>query len=171
MNDPSVTEFLESYEFKVSVLNQLLNDRILYQIASDSNFKTSALLVDEYLKNIPGFLSEDNFDQNKYQRFLNLRNISDDQFRNSISVEITTNQYKEYLKNVLLTSNIDIDEFNNVKFVNKNIKFFDILKSEVRNSIEVTNDDIKNYYEENINQFSIPEKIKVEYITYTKDST
>ena len=40
----------------------------------------------------------------------------------------------------------------------------------VRKSIEVTNDDIKNYYEENINQFSIPEKIKVEYITYTKDS-
>ena len=37
MNDPSVTEFLESYEFKVSVLNQLLNDRILYQIATDSN--------------------------------------------------------------------------------------------------------------------------------------
>ena len=29
-----------------------------------------------------------------------LRNISDDQFRNSISVEITTNQYKEYLKYV-----------------------------------------------------------------------
>ena len=48
MNDPSVTEFLESYEFKVSVLNQLLNDRILYQIATDSNFKSSALLVDEY---------------------------------------------------------------------------------------------------------------------------
>ena len=40
----------------------------------------------------------------------------------------------------------------------------------LENQIEVTNDDIKNYYEENINQFSIPEKIKVEYITYTKDS-
>ena len=63
MNDPSISEFLESYEFKVSVLNQLLNDRILYQIASDSNFKSSALLVDEYLKNIPGFISENNFDQ------------------------------------------------------------------------------------------------------------
>ena len=70
MNDPSVTEFLESYEFKVSVLNQLLNDRILYQIATDSNFKSSALLVDEYLKNIPGFITENNFDQNKYKRFL-----------------------------------------------------------------------------------------------------
>ena len=170
MNDPSVTEFLESYEFKVSVLNQLLNDRILYQIATDSNFKSSALLVDEYLKNIPGFITENNFDQFKYKRFLALRKVSDEQFRNSISVEITTNQYKEFLKNILLTSNIDIKEFNNVKYVKKNIKYFDILKSEVRNSIEVTNDDIKNYYEENINQFSIPEKIKVEYITYTKDS-
>ena len=170
MNDPSVTEFLESYEFKVSVLNQLLNDRILYQIATDSNFKSSALLVDEYLKNIPGFITENNFDQNKYKRFLALRKVSDEQFRNSISVEITTNQYKEFLKNLLLTSNIDIKEYNNVKYVKKNIKYFDILKSEVRNSIEVTNDDIKNYYEENINQFSIPEKIKVEYITYTKDS-
>ena len=170
MNDPSVTEFLESYEFKVSVLNQLLNDRILYQIATDSNFKSSALLVDEYLKNIPGFITENNFDQNKYKRFLALRKVSDEQFRNSISVEITTNQYKEFLKNLLLTSNIDIKEYNNVKYVKKNIKYFDILKSEVRKSIEVTNDDIKNYYEENINQFSIPEKIKVEYITYTKDS-
>ena len=169
MNDTSISGFLESYEFKVSVLNQLLNDRILYQIATDSNFMSSALLVDEYLKNIPGFLSENNFDQNKYKRFLALRNISDEQFRNSISVEITTNQYKEYLKNLLLTSNIDIDEFNNVKFVKKNIKYFDILKSEVRNSIEVTIDDTKNYYQENIDQFSIPEKIKVEFITYSKD--
>jgi len=170
MNDTSISEFLESYEFKVSVLNQLLNDRILYQIAIDSNFMSSALLVDEYLKNIPGFLSENNFDQNKYKRFLALRNISDEQFRNSISVEITTNQYKEYLKNLLLTSNIDIDEFNNVKFVKKNIKYFDILKNEVKNSIEVTTDDTKNYYEENIDQFSIPEKIKVEFITYSKDN-
>ena len=92
MNDSGISEFLESYEFKVSVLNQLLNDRILYQIASDSNFKSSELLVDEYLKSIPGFLSENNFDQNKYKRFLALRNVSDEQFRNSISVEITTNQ-------------------------------------------------------------------------------
>ena len=170
MNDPSVTEFLESYEFKVSVLNQLLNDRILYQIAIDSNFKSSSLLVDEYLKNIPGFITENNFDQNKYNKFLALRKVTDEQFRNSIAVEITTNQYKEYLKNLLLTSTIDMNEFNNVKYVKKNIKYFDILKSDVRNSIEVTNDDIKNYYEENINQFSIPEKIKVEYITYNKDS-
>ena len=30
MNDPSILQFLESYEFKVSVLNQLLNDRDSY---------------------------------------------------------------------------------------------------------------------------------------------
>ena len=59
-----------------------------------------------------------------------MRKVSDEQFRNSISVEITTNQYKEYLKNLLLTSNIDINEYNNVKYVKKNIKYFDILKSE-----------------------------------------
>ena len=55
------------------------------------------------------------------------------QFRNSISVEITTNQYKEYLKNLLLTSNIDIKEYNNVKYVKKNIKYFDILKMKLEN--------------------------------------
>ena len=169
INDASVSEFLESYEFKVSVLNQLLNDRILYQIASDSNFKSSALLIDEYLKNIPGFITEDNFDENKYKKFLSLRKVSDEQFRNSISIEITTNQYKEYLKNILLTSNLDISEFNNVKFVKKNIKYFDILKTDIRKSIEISEADIKSYYDDNISQFSIPEKIKVEYITYSKD--
>ena len=169
INDSSVSEFLESYEFKVSVLNQLLNDRILYQIASDTNFKTSALLVDEYLKNIPGFNTDNIFDQNKYKRFLALRKVSDEQFRNSISVEITTNKYKEYLKNFLLTSNIEINEFNKIKFVKKNIKYFDISKTDIRKSIEISEVDAKNYYEENINQFSIPEKVKVEYITYSKD--
>ena len=34
MNDSGISEFLE-LRIKVSVLNQLLNDRILYQIASD----------------------------------------------------------------------------------------------------------------------------------------
>ena len=97
-----------------------------------------------------------------------LRKVTDEQFRNSITVEITTNQYKEYLKN--LYSHQLLILMNSIMLNIKNIKYFDILKSEIRNSIEVTNDDIKNYYEENINQFSIPEKIKVEYITYNKDS-
>ena len=76
-----------------------------------------------------------------------MRKVSDEQFRNSISVEITTNQYKEFLKNLLLTSNIDVNEFNNVKYVKKILSTL-ILKNEVRKSIEVLNDDIKNYYEE-----------------------
>lgn len=154
-------EFLNSSAEKL-VLKEALNDykirftneQILASIVSDSTF----------------FNDENKFDVDVYKNFLKNYAITEREYFE----QLQTSNGINFLNMSFFTSEFFSDDFiNNVsKVVNQNrvFDYYKIKKSELKvNEVEIEESEIKKYYNENIKNFIIPEKKKIDYIVVGKD--
>ena len=151
--------------FRQGVLDSLINEKLIDQSAQSLSIRVSDERIKDTIRNMPEFQVDGVFDNNRYLAIINQAGFyQSSSFRDYLRVEMTRRQLSQAL--VASEFSLPYQETLQQTLQNqtRNIRFATISAKQFESEVDVTEDEIKTYYQANQIRFENKEKVKVNYI-------
>lgn len=161
---------LDSYEIKDSVLERLIQQRLLFREAVSNGFTVlDSHLINE-IKQIPDFQIDNKFSKKQYETLLRNNGLNPLDFEAGKRQELLLEQLLDgYSENSFVSSNA-VDKILYLSEVQREINQKQIRPEDFLAEVEPTEDQIVTYYNDHQEDFYLPERVRVEYIVLSFDA-
>jgi len=152
--------------FRQGVLDNLINEKLIDQNSSALAIRVSDLRLKETIRKMPEFQVDGVFDNNRYLAIINQAGFfQSSDFRDYLRVEMTRRQLSQAL--VSTEFNLPYQETLQLALQNqtRDIRFVTISAEQFKVNVELTDEEINNYYLANQARFENKEQVKVDYIS------
>jgi len=160
--DPSV---FDSPVMRRNFLESMINNELVRQVALDNGYTVTAEEIRQTLEEAPAFKDENGqFDKSLYAAFLSQTNQS----AQLLQMKIAQEQAGQALNGIFDQSSfVTPHETNRMALLNKqtrDIEYVTISPDKFIEGIEVTDEEIESYYNDNSSQYMTEEMVSVNYI-------
>jgi len=162
-------DMINSPEFRKSVLDDLILRQLLDQDADKAGYRVSDSQLAEFITTTPRFQSSGQFDQALYQQQLVAQGFTKAGYEAYLRREFVLQQLRDGLGNSYIVTKQDQ---KNVLRLAQETRAFDyaiIEPATYAADIEIPDEEIRQYYEDNQELYQSPEMIKVEYVQLSVD--
>jgi peptidyl-prolyl cis-trans isomerase D len=156
--------------FRQSVLDNLINEKLIDQSAQSLSIRISDARLKDTIRAMPEFQVDGAFDNNRYLAIINQAGFyQSSSFRDYLRIEMTRRQLSQAL--VATEFNLPYQEKmqQSLQSQTRNIRFATISAKQFEAGIEVSEEEIKTYYQTNQIRFENKEKVKVNFIRLSID--
>ena len=158
------SDFLSSSVLGRQVVDQLVRDLLLFQDARSNGYYVGDEALAKAIRRAPMFLTDEKFDQSRYERLLQFSGYSVPEFEELQRQLAAVSQ----IRSSFLASSFSVDQSVNevlkVVLQTRDGDYALIEPERFASEIEVSEEDIQAEYDQNLSLYTEPEKIKVEYI-------
>lgn len=162
--DPSM---IDDNILRSSVLDDLIGRAVLLEGADKAGLRVSEQMIDQLILGTPDFQVDGQFDANRFD--LVIRNMGMDSrmaFRNLVRQELTIAQLRNAYE---ATAFATPDERVMLARLENQTRDFAVLEIHADHAdVPVAEDEIKDYYESNLEQFMTPEQVVVEALVLSR---
>lgn len=160
---------LESYEIKDSVLERLIEQRLLFREAVSNGFTVlDSQLVNE-ISQIPDFQIDNKFSKIQYETLLRNNGLSPITFESRVRQELLLQQLLDgYSENSFISRNA-VNKVMYLSEVQREISQKRIMPADFLAEIEADEEQIAEYYNNHQQEFYLPERVRVEYLVLSFD--
>lgn len=159
---------LEEKELRERTLSQLIDQQLLENVTFDNGYRVSDNVVAEKIKQT--FSVDGNFDRARFESLVSSLGMSVASYKEAIRNELRLQQFRSGIVNTSFVTKKDIEILALLNEQTRDVSVLTFNVDHFSTAAKATQEDIKKYYEENIQQFMLPEKIKVDYVEITSDS-
>lgn len=165
--DPAI---FDKPEIKHSVLDGLVTQHLLFAEARSAGLVVSDELMAQMIASVEAFQKDGKFDKQKYEAALGAQGMTPATFEHRVRQDLMTRQLTDafaqngYAAQATAERLIRLNEQQRVVSVAK------LELEALKNQAKVDDAAIKDYYEKNPQEFHVPERAKVEYVTLSVDS-
>ena len=152
---------------KKMALDRLINEEILLQTAIDKDMAISETQVAEFIRSLPFFQTEGHFDEEKYKSLLASQGLTSSQFVAQIQRSLLLEQLRRGLTDSSFASTQEAERYYKLLEQHREVTYL-ILPLE-ENGIQVSDQEVRAYYEDHQNQFQTPEMVSIEYVMISVD--
>ncbi|MBI6548772.1 peptidylprolyl isomerase [Xenorhabdus lircayensis] len=148
-------------------LDRLINATLIEQYAHKLGLSASDKQVAQEIRNLSFLQTDEKFDNNKYQDYLNWlarSNMSPDGFAEQIRQELINRQLKQVLIGAEIALPSEIKQEVALFSQERTVRFATLELKSIEAQQKVTDEELKNYYGANSKNFAVPEKVKISYI-------
>ncbi len=145
-------------------LQQLISQQVLESEVANQKFAVGDATLGRAIRNLPAFQVDGRFDSATYQTQLRASGMSVPVFEQSFRDDTAMNQFRMGISDTSFTLPSEADRLSALARQTRTIEGvrFDVEKA--RQTIEVTDEDIAAYFEENKESYKFPERAKIRYI-------
>lgn len=162
--------FFDTPEIKRSVLENLVNQHVLADEAKTAGLLLGDEQLAQVIASVGAFQRDGKFDMQLYEAALNERGMHRLQFearlRQDLAARQLTDAYAQngYAADAVAEKLIRLNEQQRTVAVAK------LSPENFLKQTQVSDADVKAYYETNANEFQLPERARVEYVTFSAES-
>ncbi len=159
---------IEEKALREQTLRQLINQRLLEGVTYDNGYRISDLVLSQRIKQL--YTVDGVFDRSRFEMNVASMGMSIPMYEHSLRNELRLQQMQSAIAN---SSFVTKEQVNNLAVLNEQTRDITVLKFNVEHfstAAAPTEEEVKQYYEENIQSFMNPEKIKVDYVEITSES-
>ena len=152
--------------FRQGILDNLINEKLIDQNSEALAIRVSDARLKETIRQMPEFQVDGAFDNNRYLAIINQAGFfQSSDFRDYLRVEMTRRQLSQAL--VATEFNLPYQETLQLALQNqtRDIRFATIAAAQFKVGIELTDEEVNNYYLTNQARFENEEQVKVDYIS------
>ena len=152
--------------FRNGVVDSLINQRLVDQNSANLAIRVSDDRIKKTILTMPEFQVDGVFDNNRYLALINQAGFyQSSDFRDYLRLEMSRRQLTQAL--VLSEFSLPYQSTMIAELQNqtRDIRFASIGLEQFKSSVEITDEEINNFYQENQERFLNQEKVKVNYIT------
>lgn len=152
--------------FRQGVLDNLINEKLIDQQSDALAIRVSDNRLKETIRTMPEFQVDGSFDNNRYLAIINQAGFfQSSDFRDYLRVEMTRRQLSQAL--VASEFSLPYQEKLQINLQNqiRDIRFATISTDQFKTDVEITEEDINNYYLANQSRFENKEQVKVDFIS------
>ncbi len=152
---------------KQIVLEKLINNRALINYLAGSGQTISKQQVDMRIRNDESFQLDGQFSEDLYERYLPSA-YSKSNYRSSIATELLLQQFSDGIVNSSIVSDQEVERIIQLIKQKRDITYAVIKAENYKDEVGVTDEEIKNYYQNFQNQFENAEQIKLAYLELSR---
>ncbi len=163
------TDVLNSEAYKRQVLQSMVDRLLTAYVANKHNYQFSDKEVDKVITEDPTFQTDGSFDQNLFNVFAASRGRSGaEQIRSDIRSESRSRQVVSgYQESALVLPN-EVRELLEIQAELRTFDLITIKQLDFNSKVTVSEEDINQYYKDNIDQYMLPDRTSVSYIELDK---
>ncbi|PCI60285.1 MAG: peptidylprolyl isomerase [Gammaproteobacteria bacterium] len=151
--------------FREGVLDNLINEKLLDQNANDLSIRVSDARLKEIIRKMPEFQVDGAFDNNRYLAIINQSGFfQSSDFRDYLRTDMVRRQLSQALVASEFSLPYQEELVQKLQSQQRDIRFVTIAAQQFKESVAVSDDEIKTYYQANQVRFENQEKAKIDYI-------
>lgn len=151
-----------------SALGSLIDRMLLLQGAKDADFAFSREALDQLILQTPEFQVEGAFSAARFDQVIQQMGYSRLQFRQLLEQEMLIGQLRAGISGTGFVTDQQVKNFARLEMQTRDFETLTIPAQ--YESIEVSDEQIEEYYEANAERFRTPEQVIVEYVELKKES-
>ncbi|GAM77821.1 peptidyl-prolyl cis-trans isomerase ppiD [Vibrio ishigakensis] len=150
--------------FRKEVLDRMVNQVLLEQYASNLGMRVSDQQVRDMILGMPQFQSNGQFDQEVYQAFLRRAGFNADSFAEYLRSDLVRQQILQALESSDFVLPKEVAQTAQLVTQKREIRTVSLSPSEMAKTIELSDEELNKFYQDNPQRFTRPEQYKVSYI-------
>ncbi len=156
---------LERPELRQSVLDKLINDKLLYTEVRRANFNISDDQLSQYITSMPEFADAGGkFSEETYYQLLTQNRLTIKGFEEMIRQDLKAQQAREGFASLAYIPDSLADQTLKVELQEREVSVAEIKTSDFLAEVVVEPAQVAEYYEKNKERFQIPEQVQLEFV-------
>ncbi len=161
---------LDSFEVRKSVLERLIQQRLLQQEAVKNGFVVLDSQLIKTIQDVQAFQKDNKFSKQQYEELLRNQGLTPEIFESRVRQELLLQQLLDgYSENAITPSTI-AERVQYLSEVRREISQSQIVPDQFLSQVVPGEEDISAYYEQHKADFDLPERAKVEYLVLSLDA-
>lgn len=152
-------------------LDGLVRQQIVRNIASENGFTLSDESLAAAIQELPVFQdAEGRFDKTRYVSQLRASGTSVEAFEHNFRLDAAVAQVQSGIVQTAFTLPSERDQLTSLT---SQLRHVDVLRfpiTDVRDGVEVTDDEVQTHYDENKENYKFPERVKIKYVRLSADA-
>jgi len=162
-------QFAQVPGFDDNSLKQLALDRVisrtlLQQEVKNQGYRASSSDVIKEISKIPAFQKEGKFDAKQYKQILKANRRNENMFEQQVRSEIAQNQFQGLVSTTAFIPTEEATHYQSLKDQKRDIETFTLKMADYADQAQVSDTQIKEYYEKNKARYMTPERVKIAYV-------
>ena len=155
-------EYLKT--FREGVLQRLINDKLMDQKVRELGLRISDSELRDTIVNMPEFSVAGQFNNDRYQALLLQAGFTPAEFRDYLRGQMARQQLSAALGQSDFALPTEATDFLNIQNQTRDARYFEVPASIFEAEVEISEQDINDYYQANIAQYDTDEKVDVAYV-------
>ena len=147
-------------------LQQLIEELLLVQQADQLNLKVSRKELVDSIAQYDAFQINDKFNRDRYLQVLNYQRMTPEQFESARQRQLLTRKVRDNLRQGASVNDDELKAAFHIKNDKVNLNYTWLTPALVENKVKVTEEELKTFFKQNIEQFRIPEKVALRYLQF-----
>jgi len=165
--DPSM---FDNPEVRYALLNQLINQRLLENVANKDRFRVSDAQLYDFIAQLPPFQEDGKFSPEKYRQILAAQGQSTLMFEQRVRAELALSPLQEPIIGANVTAKAAGQRYLSLLEQQREVATSTIDADPLAKDVKIDDAQIKKYYDENQASLQPPEQAKDEYVLLTQDA-
>jgi len=159
---------MEERVLRERTLTQMINQRLLEEVTYESGYRISDAVLSERIRQL--FTVDGAFDRERFEATVASIGMNIPMYENSLRNDLRLQQMQSAIAN---SSFVTKDAVNKLAALTEQTRDISVLTFNVDHfstAAKATAEEIKQYYETNLQRFMLPEKIKIDYVEITSET-
>lgn len=162
------TSLIDEQLLRNAALSDLIDRRLLVQAAQESDFALSQAALDQVILQTPEFQENGRFSPARFDQVIRQMGYGRLQFRQMLEEEMLIGQLQAAVAGSGFVTEQEVRDFVRLDKQTRDFALYRI-KADT-NEVDVTDEQVAAYYEQNAQRFMTPEQVVIEYVELKKDS-
>ena len=157
-------KLFESPEFRQSVLNEMIEQRLLLVESERLGLVANDVILRELIAQVPAFQENGKFSPTKYEQVLRAQGMNPTTFEQNLRRDLTQQMLVNGVAATTQISKTQLNQIITAESQERDVSVAMVSASDFLKSVTVTDEEVRQFYEGNPKQFQTPERVKVAYV-------
>ncbi|WP_322003514.1 SurA N-terminal domain-containing protein [Marinobacter alexandrii] len=160
--DPSL---LNEDQIRKDVLESLIQQQVLIQDADSQGLALTDADIDALITQMPQFQVEGQFNRDRFVSTVRNMGMGVAEFREAMRKQYVVNQIRAGIVQSGVAANENVSHLLRIQNQTRDFRVVTVPESAVADQVEITEDEVQAFYDENSSAFKQPEQVDAAYIT------
>ena len=160
---------IDMYVNSASILDSLVNRRIIEQVADNMKLTGSHQAFLEFVQNAEAFQKDGEFSQEQFLRTISQQGYSPQTFERGVSVDNQVSQIISVLEDTSIVTSEERNQSAAMLLQTRDLAYMQFKPDQYRESIVLDDDQVVAYYDLHTKEFMSDEEFFFDYIEYKSD--
>ncbi|MDO9597866.1 MAG: SurA N-terminal domain-containing protein [Azoarcus sp.] len=159
-------ELLQSEELRQSVLENLVNRRVLALFAAESRLTVTPQQLQQTIAEVPSFQEDGRFSLQRYEALLRAQGMSPAMFEARLAQDVRVQQIALPVGEASFAARDSARRFLLAQLEERDVREMRFPASRFLADVKLTEDAVQKYYDANAAAFERPARVKAEYVVF-----
>ena len=150
--------------FKQGILDRLISEQLVNDLANRLSVRTSDEEIKKAIFDMPEFQVEGKFNNDRYLQLLTRANYTPAKFREMLRQDMTRRAVVTALTQTDFVLEDEVKYFQQLQLQKRDIEYVEVPVALFNDAVNPTEEDIRNHYESNIEQYETQEQFDIAYV-------